>query len=183
MEWTITNNDLSHPETGGVVRFIERMERELRNGGTPIEGFQFLNSPLDMLRFSREIEDAAMAHPEGADLYVGFQHSRKLTGEEGRYRRLLASGVRVFGFGQGEAPDFLADTAAEWVSLPGDRFSLLNQWFLVSTAPAPIAFVGWETSPEDRFGLDGVSAPGKSFEGFVTEDPGSFRRWWSTWTR
>lgn len=171
MEWTINNEDLSHPEQSGVVRFIERMERDLRNGGTPIEGFQFLNSPLDMLRFSREIETEAMAHPEEADLYVGFQNSRKLMGEEQRYRKILESGVRVFGFGVGEAPDFLADTSAEWVSLPGNRYPLVNQWFLVSTAPAPIAFVGWDTSPDDRFGVDGVSAHGKTFEGFVTEDP------------
>ena len=171
MEWTITSKDLSHPEKSGVVQFIERMERELRNGGTPIEGFQFLNSPLDMLRFSREIEDEAMAHPEEADLYVGFQNSQKLIGEEQRYRKILDSGVRVFGFGEGEAPAFLADSSSEWVSLPSNRYPLVNQWFLVSTAPAHIAFVGWDTSPDDRFGVDGVSALGKSFEGFVTEDP------------
>lgn len=171
MEWAITREDLSHPEKDGVVRFIERMERELRNGGTPIEGFQFLNSPLEMLRSSREIEEAILAGPAGADLYVGFQHSRKLQGERARYRRLLDAGARIVGFGEGEKPDFLGDGSAEWVSLPRDRYLLINQWFLISSFPNPIAFVGWETSPEDRFGVGGLSAPGKSFEGFVTADP------------
>ena len=171
MEWAITNEDLSHPEKSGVIRFIERMERDLRNGGTPIEGFQFLHSALEMLRFSREIEEEVLAHPEGSDLYVGFQNTEKLLGEQLRYRHILDSGIRIVGFGEGEAPDFLADTAAEWVSLPRDHYLLLNQWFLVSTAPDPIAFVGWETSPDDQFGVGGVSAEGKSFEGFVTADP------------
>ena len=171
MEWAITNEDLSHPVKSGVIRFIERMERDLRNGGTPIEGFQFLNSPLEMLRFSREIEEEVLAHPEEADLYVGFQNTEKLLGEQLRYRHVLQAGVRIVGFGEGDAPEFLADTAAEWVSLPRDHYLLLNQWFLISTAPDPIAFVGWETSPEDRFGLGGVTAAGKSFEGFVTADP------------
>lgn len=171
MEWAIISNDLSHPGKSGVVRFIERMERELRNGGTPIEGFQFLNSPLEMLRFSRQIEEEILANPNGADLCVGFQNSRKLQGEQARYRLLLDAGARIVGFGEGAMPDFLACSGAEWVSLPRDRYLLVNQWFLVSTTPNPIAFVGWETSPEDRFGMGGVSAPGKSFEGFVTADP------------
>ena len=171
MEWAITREDRSHPEKSGVVRFIKRMERELRNGGTPIEGFQFLNSPLEMLRFSREIEEEVLAQPEGADLYVGFQNSEKLLGERHRYHRILDAGVRMVGFGAGKAPDFLADTSAEWVSLPVDRHLLVNQWFLVSANPLPIAFVGWEISPEEQFGIGGLCQEGKSFEGFVTSDP------------
>ena len=171
MEWAITNEDLSHPEKSAVVRFIQRMERELRNGGTPIEGFQFLNSPLEMLRYSREIEEEVLAQPEGADLYVGFQNSGKMLGERRRYRSILDAGVRFIGFGEGKAPDFLEDTPAEWVSLLRDRHLLVNQWFLVSSSPTPIAFVGWETSSEDLFGVGGLSAPGKSFEGFTTADP------------
>ena len=103
MEWEITREDLSHPEKTGVVRLIERMERELRNGGIPIEGFQFLNSPLEMLRFSREIEEEALEHPDGAVLYVGFQNSDKLLGEQRRYRRMLEAGVQVIGFGEGKS--------------------------------------------------------------------------------
>lgn len=170
MEWEITREDLSHPEKTGVVRLIERMERELRNGGTPIEGFQFLNSPLEMLRFSREIEEEALEHPDGAVLYVGFQNSDKLLGEQRRYRRMLEAGVQVIGFGEGEVPEFLPQAAVEWVTLPGNHRQLVNQWFLVATSPAPIAFVGWETSEADRFGAGGISDSGKSFEGFVTED-------------
>lgn len=171
MEWAITKEDLSDAATSSVKRFIGRMERELRNGGTPIEGFQFLNSPLEMLRFSREIEEEILKNPEGADLYVGFQNAEKLAGERRRYQQILAAKVRMVGFGEGDPPDFLAGTTAEWVSLPRDRNLLVNQWFLVSSTPVPIAFVGWETSPEDRFGVGGLSHAGKSFEGFVTSDP------------
>ena len=102
-----------------------------------------------------------------------------------RYLSILEAGVKVVGFGEGEAPEFLSNTPAdasadtdadnrvdfEWISLPSDRFLLLNQWFLVSTAPDPIVFVGWETSPQERFGAGGISGAGKSFEGFVTGDP------------
>ena len=41
MEWAIIKEDLSYPDRNGVERFIERMERSLRNGGTPIEGSSF----------------------------------------------------------------------------------------------------------------------------------------------
>ena len=95
MEWAITRDDRSNPEKSGVARFIGQRERSLRNGGTPIEGFQFLNSPLEMLRFSREIEEEILANPEGADLYVGFRNSEKLAGERHRYRKILEAGVRT----------------------------------------------------------------------------------------
>ena len=171
MEWAITMEDRSHSQESGVQQFIARMERHLRNGGAPIEGFHFLNLPQEMLRFSREIEEEVLLHPQGADLYVGFQNSQRLAEERRRYRRIIDAGVRLVGFGEGEAPDFLAGTQAEWVSLPRDRHLLVNQWFLVSPNPVPIAFVGWETSPDDRFGVGGSSQAGKSFEGFVTSDP------------
>jgi len=171
MEWAITREDKLHAGKNAVAQFIERMERELRNGGTPIEGFQFLNSPLEMLRFSREIEEEILSQPEGANLYVGFQNTEKLLAERQRYRRILEAGVKMVGFGEGPAPDFLRGTDAEWVSLSRDHHLLVNQWFLVSTAPVPLAFVGWETSADHRFGIGGVSKPGKTFEGFVTADP------------
>ena len=112
-EWAITSDDWSNPEKSGVAWFIGRMERSLRTGGTPIEGFQFLNSPLEMLRFSREIAEEILANPEGADLYVGFRNSEKLAGERHRYRKILEAGVRMAGFGVGEATDFPAGTQAE----------------------------------------------------------------------
>ena len=171
MEWSVTMEDRSHPEKTGVAQFTNRMERSIRNGGTPIEGFQFLNSPLEMLRFTRQIEEEILASPEGADLYVGFQNSEKLADERRRYRKILEAGVRMVGFGTGEAPDFLAGTQAEWISLPMDRHLLVNQWFLVSANPVPIAFVGWEISRDEQFGVGGLTQQGKSFEGFVTSDP------------
>lgn len=57
-----------------------------------------------------------------------------------------------------------------WVPLERSVRALENQWFLVSSHPSPIAFVGWETSPEKMFGTGGLSAPGKEFRGFMTND-------------
>ena len=50
MEWTITDNDFLLRDLGGVEGLIERMEKEFRGGGTPIEGFRFLSDAAEMLR-------------------------------------------------------------------------------------------------------------------------------------
>ena len=57
-----------------------------------------------------------------------------------------------------------------WTPLDRETRALENQWFLVSSHPTPIAFVGWETSPDKMFGLGGISIPGKQFRGFITND-------------
>ena len=170
MNWTISDKDILLRDFSGVEGLIERMDKELRGGGTPIEGFRFLSDAVEMLDFSREIEREIRDNPTGADLYVGFQTAEKLTGEAKRYRRLARAGVRVMAFGQcpiEEAPEGLEGV---WTPLPRDTRSLENQWFLVSSHPAPIAFVGWETSPDKMFGMGGISAPGKKFRGFITND-------------
>ena len=170
MKWTITESDILLRDFSGVEGLIERMEKELRAGGTPIEGFRFLSDAAEMLDFSREIEREIRDSPQGADLYVGFQTADGLIGEAEQYRLLARVGVRVLGFGQcplEEAPEGLEGV---WTPLPRDTRSLENQWFLVSSHPTPIAFVGWETSPEKMFGVGGISAPGKQFRGFVTND-------------
>ena len=49
----------------------------MRNGGNPLEAFQFLTSLLQMLRSSRDLEVEVLGQPLGADLYVGFQNAGK----------------------------------------------------------------------------------------------------------
>ena len=58
----------------------------------------------------------------------------------------------------------------DWVRLPEDQAALQNQWLLVAEQPEPIAFVGFETSEPDRFGLVSVADPSRTFTGFVTGD-------------
>ena len=170
MEWTITDKDVSSQDVTGVEGLILRMDRELRAGGTPIEGFRFLNSSAEMFRYSQEIEKEVRASPAGACLYTGFQVPEKLLAESRKYQRLIHAGVTVVAFGQGmlpESPDGLAEI---WTPLEPDNRALENQWFLVSSSPVPIAFVGWETSPEPLFGRGRLTAPGKQFKGFATND-------------
>ena len=170
MEWTITEKDVSLKDVTGVEGLILRMDRALRAGGTPIEGFRFLNSSAEMFRYSQEIEKEVLARPAGACLYTGFQVPDKLLAESRKYQRLIRAGVKVVAFGQGmlpESPDGLGEL---WTPLEANNRALENQWFLVSSAPVPIAFVGWETSPEPLFGRGGLTAPGKQFKGFATND-------------
>jgi hypothetical protein len=73
----------------------------------------------------------------------------------------------VTAFGTGE-PGSLP--GVDWVRLPEDQAALQNQWLLVAEQPEPIAFVGFETSEPDRFGLVSVADPSRTFTGFVTGD-------------
>ncbi|HEX2372746.1 MAG TPA: hypothetical protein VHO93_02075 [Actinomycetota bacterium] len=147
----------------GVLDLLRRAQQEL--GGGPLTGTRFLYHARDMLAATREIEAAA----RGADttLFVGFQRAGKLDGEAATYRDLVAVGVRVVAFGTGE-PGRLP--GLEWVRLPEDQAALQNQWLLVTERPEPIAFVGFETSEPDRFGLVAVTDPSRTFTGFVTGD-------------
>ena len=170
MEWTIKDSDILLRDFSGVEGLIERMDQELRVGGTPIEGFRFLSDASEMLDFSREIEKEIREFPMGADLYVGFQTSDRLFQESARYRRLVRAGVRVAAFGQCPLETPPEELEGIWTPLPQDTRALENQWFLVSSHPAPIAFIGWETSPDRLFGMGGISTPGKQFRGFITND-------------
>lgn len=170
MEWSITADDLASRDVTGVESLITRMERELRGAGPPIEGFRFLNSPIEMLEFTREIESEVQDSPTAADLYVGFQTADKLQGESRRYRGLQQAGVRLVAYGEGSLPDTLTDLEDIWTPLGRNPHALENQWFLVSSRPSPIAFIGWEISSRSVFGVGGLSAPGKEFKGFVTDD-------------
>ena len=170
MEWTITEKDILLRDFSGVEGLIERMDKELRGGGTPIEGFRFLRDANEMLDFSREIEAEARGSPSGADLYVGFQTAERLLGEGDRYRQLVREGVKVAAFGQFNLESVPQGLEGMWTHLERNTHALENQWFLVSSHPAPIAFIGWETSPEKMFGVGGMSSPGKQFRGFITND-------------
>jgi hypothetical protein len=169
MKWTITESDATRQDPSGVEGIISRMEQELRQDGPPIEGFRFLNSAMEMLRFTREIEDEVLSEPDGADLYVGFQTGQKIDGEARRYQRIVDAGVKVVGFGTDLPADNPTRLVDRWISLSFNTRALENQWFLVSSHPTPIAFVGWETS-EEAFGVGRLSAPGKEFKGFVSSD-------------
>ena len=170
MEWTITEKDILLRDFSGVEGLIERMDKELRAGGTPIEGFRFLRDAKEMLDFSREIEAEVRESPSGADLYVGFQTADRLIEEADRYRELVQSGVKLAAFGQCPLEEPPEGLEGLWTPIDKDTHALENQWFLVSSHPAPIAFVGWETSPEKMFGVGGISSPGKQFRGFITND-------------
>ena len=170
MDWTITENDILLRDFSGVEGLIERMDGELRGGGTPIEGFRLLSDANEMLAFSREIEREIRANPSGADLYAGFQNTGRLYLEADRFRRLVRSGVRVAAFGQCQMESPPEGLEGVWTPLERNTRALENQWFLVSSHPAPIALVGWEISPEKMFGVGGLSSPGKQFRGFITND-------------
>jgi len=147
----------------GVLDLLRRAQREL--GGGPVTGTRLLYRARDMLAATREIEAAI----RGADttLFVGFQRAGKLDGEAGTYQDLVAAGARVVAFGTGEPA---RQTGVSWVRLPEDQAALQNQWLLVTEQPEPIAFVGFETSEPERFGLVEVTDLSRSFTGFVTGD-------------
>lgn len=171
MEWTIIDSDVTQQDPSGVEGFIQRMDRELKSGGPPLEGFKFLNSGPEMLRITREIENEALAREgDGDTLYVGFQTAEKLHIETDRYRRMNQSGVTAVGFGHGQATDEGVQTLEQWVDLPHDTRAFENQWYLVTRGPVPILFIGWETSAPEMFGQGGISTPGKHFKGFVSSD-------------
>jgi hypothetical protein len=164
MDWhRLGDGDSEGGRRAGVVDLLRRAQREL--GGEPLTGTRLLYRAPDMLAATREIEAAV----RGADtsLFVGFQRAEKLEAEAATYRDLVAAGVRVTAFGTGEPEQ---PTGVRWVRLPEDRAALQNQWLLVTEQPEPIAFVGFETSEPDRFGLLEVTDPERSFTGFVTGD-------------
>jgi hypothetical protein len=147
----------------GVAQLLAQAQEEL---GGPLLGARFLYDARQMLAATREIERAVSA--PGTTLYVGFQRAEKLDGEARIYRNLTAQGVQVVAFGTGTPVDV---AKVRWVRLPEDHGALANQWFLVTEAPEPIAFVGFETSPSDRIGQGGATDPSRTWAGFVTDDP------------
>ena len=171
MEWTIIKADRTSKDPSGVDGFIQRMDQELRAGGSPIEGFRILESGLEMLWITREIENEVLQNPgDNKKLYVGFQNSTKLNIESRRYAMLKKTGIDVVGFGEGETSKENAGNLEQWVALPRNTSAFENQWYLITTGPVPIVFVGWETSDQEKFGEGGISSEGKQFRGFVSND-------------
>ncbi|MDE2778789.1 MAG: hypothetical protein OXI91_03820 [Chloroflexota bacterium] len=165
-----SKDDLSHPEKGSVARSIGPRERNFRNGGAFTKELPFLYSSLEILRFSREIEEEALENPDGSDPFAGFQNLEKRMRKQRQDRRILDAEVWRVGFADGKAPVLLADPPAEWIPLPRRFHLLISQWFLANTARGPIASVDWEISPEDRLGIGSVTDRGKSFGWFATSD-------------
>ncbi|MEO8457765.1 MAG: DICT sensory domain-containing protein [Chloroflexota bacterium] len=154
----------------GIGAFVKRFEEAVSYGEEPLTGFTFLHNAKLMLSFTREIEQDILHAQTTGPLYVGFQNALKLEAEAERYRRLKSIGVTVYGFGEGDPARSGAEGLAQWKPLEANHALLENQWFLVSTTPKPIAFVGWEVSAEEIWGKGGISAPSKAFAGFVSGD-------------
>ena len=140
MEWTIIKADRTSKDPSGVDGFIQRMDQELRAVGSPIEGFRILESGLEMLWITREIENEVLQNPgDNKKLYVGFQNSTKLNIESRRYAMLKKTGIDVVGFGEGETSKENAGNLEQWVALPRNTSAFENQWYLITTGPVPIA--------------------------------------------
>lgn len=170
MDWRLSESEAAAPGSGGMTSFMARLQRQLRSGGAPIEGFSFLSDAREMLRISREIEAEWVSGPAPSAVYVGFQNDAKFELETDRYREIKRRGVSVYAFGEGN-PQSAENGATAWFSLPRDRRNLENQWYLVARAPQPVAFVGWEVSDDSLWGRHGATHPDKRFAGFVSQDP------------
>jgi Sensory domain in DIguanylate Cyclases and Two-component system len=163
MDWTYPWTDPGL-RAEGIARIAERLVTSI--GDDRLAGTRFTYDVREMLRATREIEATQAA---GGSLWVGFQNAAKLEHEAERYAAMTAAGARVIAFGTG-VPDMPEQVALRWVELAPTTDRLENQWFLVATAPEPIAFVSWEVSEPVLFGRGGINAPHKQFVGFVTDD-------------
>ena len=169
MDWKLLAAERSEQDPYGLSAFLHRLEDELASGNS-LTGFTFLNDAREMLTFSRNIEQTMLAADARGSLYVGFQTAAKLEGETERYRHMFEHRVQTHGFGTGNpAPDAF-DVVSSWAALPQHHAALENQWFLVTSDPEPVAFVGWEVSDKTIWGEGGISAPGKIFVGFVSDE-------------
>lgn len=162
MDWRRRPGD--NPEDpDGIRELIARADATI--GGSPLKGTTFLHTARVMLAHTREIEAAV----RGSDstLYVGFQTADKLDDQTATYRDLTASGVDVVAYGVGQPAE---PSGVRWAALPDQPQHLENQWFLVARHPELVAFVGFETSPERLRAAGPAGGPGKTWEGFVSDD-------------
>ena len=163
MDWKrLPSTDPADPD--GLTALLQRAQQEI--GGAALSGTRFIHDSREMLGRSREIEAAVLGAP--TTLYVGFQTAHRLDQEADIYTDLVASGTGVTAFGTGWPA---SDTGVRWIALPEHPDRLENQWFLVTFAPEPIAFVGFEIA--DPVGRpNGDDARGRrTWEGFVSHDP------------
>lgn len=158
MDWTF-------PADAGEPGMFEVGRRLAEALGRLPDATRFTYDPRDMLRATRLIEAAS----RGGTLLVGFQTNAKLERERERYLDLIAAGTRITAYATGPVPSGLA--GLEYREQRPDVHRLANQWFLVSDAPDPVAFVSWELGDPASFGVGGAATPGKRFVGFVSDDP------------
>ncbi len=126
---------------------------------TAVEGTRFLFSTGEMLRVSREIEQASLVAP-GDPLHVGVQQGCRLDAQVEVYGMLTDAGVAIRAFGTDggtSVPD------VEWVRVEDDPYALAASWFLVRDGQQPHALVGFELAPAE----DGR----RRWEGFESRDP------------
>ncbi|MDZ7727349.1 MAG: hypothetical protein U5Q44_03660 [Dehalococcoidia bacterium] len=158
MDWT-------YPVGGGDAGVFEIGRRLAVHLGRLPDVTSFVHDAREMLRVTRRVESAART----GTLYVGFQNAAKLDAEWQRYRDLVEAGTRVVAFATGRPAQ---DTPGlDYRELDKDVHRLENQWFLVSNAPEPVAFVSWEIGDPAQFGVGGATSPDKRFVGFVSDDP------------
>lgn len=149
----------------GVAGLLARAHADI--GGPPLHGTRFLINSAAMLAATRRLEAAVGDH--AAHLHVGFQRAAKLRGEAAAYRDLVAADTRITAFGMD--PLDQAIDGLRWIQLQPDPTALENQWFLVTTAPRPSCFVGFEVSPATMHGRGPASDAAKRWEGFESSDP------------
>ncbi|MEE8601700.1 hypothetical protein [Euzebya tangerina] len=125
---------------------------------TAVEGTRFVFSTKEMLRVSREIEQAALVEPADP-LYVGVQHGHRLDVQDEVYSDLINRGVTVFAFGTDEGT--VVD-GVQWVRVHDDDRLLAASWFLVRGGSDAHALVGFEVGEP----IDGV----RQWEGFESRD-------------
>ena len=125
---------------------------------TAVEGTRFVFSTREMLRVSREIEQASLMAPEDT-LYVGVQHGHRLDVQDDIYTNLMEHGVSVIAFGSDEGTGVDGVT---WVQVDDDPRLLAASWFLVRSGSNAHALVGFEVGEP----INGV----RQWEGFESRD-------------
>lgn len=168
--WELDSSEGNPLDPHGVGGLLARLERDIAAPGEKLSGFRFLNDARDMLRYTREIERDVARSSQPGSLYVGFQTAEKAEAESSRYSRMRDLGVAVTAFGEGLPSDEAVGAFRAWRQLEGNRHRVENQWFLIAEQPSPIAFVGWEVSPDELWGKGGATTEGKQFVGFVSDD-------------
>ena len=158
MDWT-------YPAVAGEAGIFEIGRRLAIHLGRLPDATSFIHDAREMLRVTRRMESAALS----GMLLAGFQNAAKFDLEATRYRDLAAGGTRVTVYGTSRPSQSL--TYIDYREVAPDSRKLENQWFLVSDAPEPIAFVSWELGDASGFGVGGAAAEGKRFVGFVSDDP------------
>ncbi len=154
----------------GVGALLKRLDREVSQGEAGLSGFRFLQEAREMLAHTREIEEEHVRGDHMDPLYVGFQNAVKAEAEIANYESMLQFGASVVAFGVGELSDEGKAVFENWHELEPNRSRIENQWYLATMSPAPIAFVGWEVSPDELWGRGGATTVGKEFAGFVSDD-------------